>query len=504
MTDYLLDPKLVVALLSAEDSAADDLISQAAARADGLWLYVGAMQTMRDELAITIEGEDDAASIAGQRIKRFARKINWLAALAEDGDTVDAQDPLAAQLTNAMARLGQGAKHMGPSAESTDISLDQYLLLDNKAEKFAFIDLAYQQRLIRPQLEKGLFGVLSHGRYIGGDEIDELERRMETYCDVKHAICVSNGTDALLMALLAANVGVGDEVVTSPFTFAATGEMILLLGAKPAYVDIDPVSYNLDAAKLDAAITSRTKAVIPVSIFGQCADMDGINEIVKNRDITVIEDAAQSFGATYNGRRSGALSDIGCTSFFPSKPLGGYGDSGACFTNDDDLAAALRQIRDHGQTGRYQHTRLGINARMSTFQASVLLCKLELFESEASLRSEVGDRYTSMLIERGAGQQLDIVPPMLMEGNVSVYAQYSVLVNNRDEVQQRMSKLGIPTAVHYPIPLNHQVAMRDDNCVVPICENVSERVMSIPMHPYLTEAQQTQVIDALVASVNPE
>ncbi|KAA3631267.1 MAG: DegT/DnrJ/EryC1/StrS family aminotransferase [Proteobacteria bacterium] len=400
------------------------------------------------------------------------------------------------QVTGGLDRLGPGATliTLESSAERT-LSLDTYLENDHEPGVVPFIDLALQQRLIRARIEDGLFGVLAHGRYIGGPEIDALEARLADFIGVRHAIAVSNGTDALLIALMAAGVKAGDEVVTSPFTFAATGEMILLLGARPVYVDIDPQTYNLDVGKLAGALGERTRVILPVSIFGQCADMDEINAIARERGIKVIEDAAQSFGATYKERRSGSLCDIGCTSFFPSKPLGGYGDSGACFTDDDELAGAIRQIRDHGQDGRYHHARLGVNGRMSSFQASVLLAKLSLFEEEVRLRMEAGVRYDRLFEAYGRhGGSDEIVTPVVRPYNRSVYAQYSLLAPQRDKVQAELRTRGIPTAVHYPVPLNNQPAMRDEECRAPVAADVSARVISIPMHPYIRESEQVRVV----------
>ena len=507
MTNFVLDPGLIVQLLSDDNKTLQSLLIKSQQHRDGLWIYIGSVDEIIQKLSAVLKSvENNPLSVAKERVADMGSRCNWLAALAEDGDLIEHEDLSSARTQRARQRLGQQAMiltlNTAQSINNSDVlDIDSYLEADSNSKGVAFIDLEYQQRLVRPEVERGLFKVLHHGRYIAGPEIELLEERLADYCDVKHAIAVSNGTDALLIALMAAGVGTGDEVITSPFTFAATGEMILLLGAIPVYIDIDPVSYNLDPACLENAITAKTKAIIPVSIFGQCADMDDINLIASNAGISVIEDAAQSFGASYKGRKSGNLCDMACTSFFPSKPLGGYGDSGACFTNNDGLADAIRQIRDHGQTGRYQHTRLGLNGRMSSFQASVLLAKLELFKNEAKLRAEIGDRYTSMLIERGAGKELPITPPMLKEGNISVYAQYSILVKNRDTVQQTLTQMGIPSAVHYPIPLNHQPAMKTEQCDVPISERVSKEVMSLPMHPYISLAEQQRVIDSLISAV---
>ena len=360
--------------------------------------------------------------------------------------------------------------------------------------RFDFIDLRTQQQRIMPELERRMKGVLAHGQYIMGPEVGELEEKLAAYAGVRHCICVASGTDALLIALMALGVASGDEVITSPFTFIATGEMIALLGARPVFVDIDPDTYNLDPGQIAAAITPRTKAILPVSLYGQCADLDAINEIALRHQLPVIEDACQSFGATYRGRRSCALSSIGCTSFFPSKPLGCYGDGGACFTDDADLAAKMRQIRVHGQDRRYHHPALGINGRMDTLQAAILLAKFEVFEEEVAARERIGARYSELL-------QGFVRTPQIAPGNSSVYAQYTVQIDNREELQRNLNEVGIPTAVHYPVPLHMQPVFerlgykRGDFTV---SEGVAERVMSLPMHPYLTEEQIKSIADDVV------
>lgn len=503
MTDYLLHPELVVELLrQPDDPRVAKLESRTESGADGLWLPVAALSHMVSTLAAALPG-DDATREASARLRRFASHCTWLGAPSGDGALVEADDPLQRQVEAGLDRLGPGARLVrlnGASARS--VTLDDWLSDSPTDAPVPFIDLPLQQRRIRGQVEEGLFRVLAHGRYIGGPEIDALESRLARFAGVRHAIAVSNGTDALLIALMAAGVRAGDEVVTSPFTFAATGEMIHLIGARPVYVDIDPVTYNLDPQGLAAALTDRTRAILPVSIFGQCADMHAINAVAAERGIPVIEDGAQSFGATYRERRSCALSAIGCTSFFPSKPLGGYGDSGACFSDDDELAGIMRQVRDHGQGGRYHHVRIGINGRMSSFQASVLLAKLELLDEEIELRARVAARYDRLFAERASELSPDLlVVPRVADGNTSVYAQYSLLVRNRDAVQARLGERGIPSAVHYPVPLNRQPAMADPDCHVPICEDVSARVLSIPMHPYLGESEQRRVVDGVVEAV---
>jgi UDP-2-acetamido-2-deoxy-ribo-hexuluronate aminotransferase len=309
-------------------------------------------------------------------------------------------------------------------------------------------------------------------------------------------VSVASGTEALLIALMALEIGPGDEVITSPFTFVATAEVIALVGAKPVFVDVESDTANMNAALLDAAMTPRTKAIMPVSLYGQPADMKEINAIAARRgNIPVIEDAAQSFGATYQGRRSGALSTFGCTSFFPSKPLGCYGDGGAIFTDDDALAKACTEIRVHGQSGRYHHTRIGVGGRMDTLQCAILLGKLARFDWEVARRIEIGNRYAEAIRASGAKVGLLTVRP----DRTSVWAQYTVLVENRDAVQENMKKQGIPTAVHYPRPLHRQPAYEKlcDPNPMPVSDSLADKVISLPMSADLSDAQLSQVVAAL-------
>lgn len=352
-----------------------------------------------------------------------------------------------------------------------------------------FIDLKKQFALIENQLNERVRKVHEHGRYIMGPEVNELEERLADYVDVKHCVGVSSGTDALLIALMTLGIGIGDEVITTPFSFIATAETITLLGAKPVYVDIDPKTYNIDPSLIEEAITSKAKAIIPVSLYGQCADIDAINSIAEKNNLVVIEDGAQSFGATYKGKKSCGLTTIGCTSFFPSKPLGGYGDGGACFTNDENLAKAMREIRIHGQDRRYHHSRLGINGRLDTIQAAMLLAKFDIFPDEVRLRNMIGEKYTELLTGI-------VSTPFIEEHNTSVYAQYTVEVNGRDEILSKLNEHAIPTAVHYPIPLNKQPALIQD-ASFPVAEEKSDRVFSLPMHPYLEENDQIKVAQVL-------
>jgi len=358
-----------------------------------------------------------------------------------------------------------------------------------------FIDLKSQYEALKPMIQARINAVLEHGQYIMGPEVKELEERLAAYVGVKHCISASSGTDTLLIAMMALGIGPGDEVITSPFTFVSTSEMIALLGARPVFVDIDARTYNINPTRIEAAITPRTKAIIPVSLYGQCADMAAINAIASNHDLPVIEDAAQSFGATYKGRKSCNLSTIGTTSFFPSKPLGGYGDGGALFTNNDELAVAMREIRMHGQDQRYHHPRIGINGRLDTLQAAILLAKLDRFDWEVEQRQKIGAAYTALLTEYCP----HAIAPYIEPHNTSIYAQYSILVYDRDSVAERLNEQGIPTAVHYPVPLNQQPAYRESSVgqATPVSDDIARRVMSLPMGPDLKASDQLVIINAL-------
>ena len=355
-----------------------------------------------------------------------------------------------------------------------------------------FIDLAAQQQRIKSEIDANIQKVLTHGKYILGPEVAELEEKLATYTGAKYCITCANGTDALQIALMALGIGPGDEVITPGFTYIATAETVALLGAKPVYVDVYENTYNLNVELLEAAITDKTKAIIPVSLYGQCADFDGINAIAAKHNIPVIEDGAQSFGASYKGRKSGNLTTISCTSFFPSKPLGCYGDGGAIFTSDDELAQIIRQIARHGQDRRYHHIRVGVNSRLDTLQAAILLPKLAILDDEMRLRQEVAANYQRLLTEVGF-----TATPYIEAHNISAYAQFTVRVPNRDAVQAKLKEAGIPTAVHYPIPLNKQPAVASD-AILPVGDKVAEEVMSLPMHPYLSLEASTIVTKHLI------
>jgi UDP-2-acetamido-2-deoxy-ribo-hexuluronate aminotransferase len=357
-----------------------------------------------------------------------------------------------------------------------------------------FIDLKTQYRALEADIKARIDGVLEHGQYIMGPEVYELEEKLSAYTGAKHCITVASGTEALLISLMALGIKSGDEVVTTPFTFAATAEVIVLLGAKPVFVDIEPDTCNIDAGKIEAAITPNTRAIMPVSLYGQPADMDEISAIATKYNLPVIEDAAQSFGAEYKGLKSCNLSTIGCTSFFPSKPLGCYGDGGAIFTSDDAIAQACREIRVHGQSKRYIHTRVGVGGRMDTLQCAIVLVKLQRFEWEVEQRARIGTAYNRLMDEAG------IARVQQRGDRTSVYAQYTVFVDDREKVQEKLKAAGIPTSVHYPLPLNEQPAYAHLCCpdCMPSAKLAAKRVMSLPMSPYLLDSDQNSVVPSLV------
>jgi UDP-2-acetamido-2-deoxy-ribo-hexuluronate aminotransferase len=371
-------------------------------------------------------------------------------------------------------------------------------------KRFDFIDLKAQQQKILPALNERIQRVLGHGQYIMGPEVQELEERLAAYVGVKHAISCSSGTDALLMPLMAYQVGPGDAIFTTPFTFIATAEVIQLLGATPVFVDIDPKTFNILPAALEEAIVNleksprttslQPKGIISVDLFGQPAGYDEINALARKHGLFVLEDAAQSFGATYQGRLTGSLAEVAATSFFPAKPLGGYGDGGAIFTDDASLAEILKSIRVHGQgTNKYENVRLGLNGRLDTLQAAILLVKLDIFDQEVADRQKVAQRYSE-------GLRNVVEVPYVSPDCTSVWAQYSVLSDRRAELQQKLKVAGIPSAVYYPLPLHLQGAfdhLGHKPGDFPSSEKASERIFSLPMHPYLTEAEQGLIIKVL-------
>ncbi|WP_019143175.1 DegT/DnrJ/EryC1/StrS family aminotransferase [Noviherbaspirillum massiliense] len=358
-----------------------------------------------------------------------------------------------------------------------------------------FIDLKSQYEALRPEINKRIQTVLDHGNYIMGPEVQELEARLADYTGASHCITAASGTEALLMALMAIGIKPGDEVITTAFSFIATAEVIVLLGATPVFVDIEPDTCNINASLIEHSITEKTRAIIPVSLYGQPADMDEINAIADKHGIPVIEDGAQSFGAVYKGRKSCNLSTIGCTSFFPSKPLGCYGDGGAIFTSDARLAQIMRELRVHGQSKRYVHSRVGVGGRMDTMQCAIVLAKLERFDWEIQRRQEIGAHYNERLNDRMEVMQV-------RPDRSSVFAQYTVAVENRQSVQAMLKEKGIPTAVHYPLPIPLQSAYAQFCCLeqYPIAVTMSRKVMSLPIGPYMNKEDVAYISDALLAT----
>jgi len=353
--------------------------------------------------------------------------------------------------------------------------------------KIDFANLQLQHEMYKAEIEDAMLSVARNCNFIMGKEVDELERSLESFTGATHALSCSSGTDALLLAMMALDIGAGDEIITTPFTFIATAETIAFLGAKPVFVDIDETTYNIDPALIEAAITPHTKAIIPVSLYGQSADMDEIMEIAKKHNLKVIVDGAQSFGCTYKGKTDSNLGDISCTSFFPAKPLGCYGDGGAVFTNNDELATKINSLRLHGQTKRYYHKYIGMGGRLDTIQAAVLNIKLFHYKKDLALRQEVASKYTKALANHS-----HLLLPTIKSGRTSAFAQYSIRVKNREGLQNELSSLGIPTAVHYPLPLHMQECFAYLGYKAgdfPISELVASEIMSLPMNPYVSDAE---------------
>lgn len=354
---------------------------------------------------------------------------------------------------------------------------------------FANLPLAYQDH--KNEFDKAIFDVASQANYIMGEPITRLEDSLKKFTGAKHAITCSSGTDALILALMAIDIQPGDEVITTPFTFIATAETIAFLKAKPVFVDIDEETFNIDSSKIEEKITDRTKAIIPVALYGQMAKMETINSIAKKHNLYVIEDGAQSFGATQNGIKSCNASDFGCTSFFPAKPLGCFGDGGAVFTNDDAFAEKIRSLRLHGQTKRYYHKYIGIGGRLDTLQAAILEVKLRHYEEDMKNRNRVAETYSK-------GLRSEVNTPKLVEGNTSVWAQYSIRVKNRENLVEELKQAGVPTAIHYPQPLHMQECFEYLNYQkgdFPISEMISEEILSLPINPYLIEEELQYIID---------
>ena len=355
-----------------------------------------------------------------------------------------------------------------------------------------FFDLAAQRKVIQKEIDFNIAKVLEHGKFILGPEVAELEERLTDYVGAKHCITCANGTDALQIALMSLGVGPGDEVITPAFSYIATAEATALLGAKPIYVDVEETSCNVAVALIEEKITTKTKAIIPVSLYGQPADFDELNKLADVYDLPVIEDAAQSFGAIYKGKKSCNLSTIGCTSFFPTKPLGCYGDGGAIFTSDDVLATKIRQIARHGQLKRYHHVRVGINSRLDTMQAAILLPKLGILDDEINLRDILAKKYSTAF----KGNK-NLKTPEIKNDRTSAWAQYTLRCLERHKVQERLTEAGIPFAIHYPLPLNKQPAVEDLSSRTETGDALANSVLSIPMHAYMSDSVLNNIIDVM-------
>jgi UDP-2-acetamido-2-deoxy-ribo-hexuluronate aminotransferase len=502
MHDVILDAAVAVAASHVNNPDIRDWLVRRRKAGHRNWLYVAQQSEMLYLLVLEAEKENtqDPWATARDQLEALKESCLWLAALAEDGDTLGDPDPVAVGLARAASRIDNDTRIITDNPSRLQrgrpfISLDFAVAENLVACPMPLVDLRAQQDRLRAGLERGLHRVLHHAEFLQGPEIRALEVELAEYVGVEYCVGVSSGTDALLIALMALEIGPGDEVITTPFSFVALAEMIALVGATPVFVDVDRLTGNLDADRLEPAITGRTRAILPVSLYGQCADMTQINEVAEKHQLPVIEDAAQSFGALHRGQKSCGLSTIGCTSFFPAKPLGAYGDAGAIFTSDVDLARIMRELLNHGQHGHYHHVRSGINARMDSMQAAVLREKLLILDDELTQRQIIADRYNQLLqdLEGRAGLTL----PFVQAENRSVWAQYTIQINDRDRLRRRLLEKGIPSAVHYPVVLFHQPAFQQSisNCVHSI--DLANKVMSLPMHPYLEATTQRQVVEHL-------
>ena len=479
-----------------------------------IWLYTGSVQALQYVLANRLRRTSyseqtlslsQSHELARRLIGRFSESVHWLAALAEDGLVFNQSSPEDAQLVRAVARLGEHALLLTRNEALLKtcpqaVSPQSYLERPWSDRSIEFIDLRSQQDAIRPGIEQSVHRVLHHSGYILGLEVEILEKRLAEYVGVEHCLAVSSGTDALLLALMAKNIGPGDAVFIPAFTFVATAEVVVLLRATPIFVDIDADSYLMDIQSLEGAIVAAKaygltpRAIIPVDLFGQPAPYEAIQKLADTTDLWVLADAAQSFGASRFGKRVGSLAPITVTSFFPSKPLGGYGDGGAIFTDDIALAHHLYSLRVHGQgKDGYENVNIGINGRLDTLQAAILLEKLKIFDSEIRARQRIAERYHQGLKDVA-------VTPVVADGSTSVWAQYTIRIRDRDPIATALKKQGIPTAVYYPIPLHRQSAYeRFPHATggLEVSERLAREVLSLPIHPYLEEVIQDTIITAV-------
>lgn len=413
-----------------------------------------------------------------------------------DFDYDDIEDSQIIASANAInAQVVTRDKKMLEKYPDTAITAQDFLTqTENQVSKIDFANLKKQYCDIQPQIEQQIDDVLNATSFIMGDKVKQLENELQIFTQAKHAITCSSGTDALLLAMMAMDIQPGDEIITTPFTFIATAETIALMKAVPVFVDIEEDTLNIDASKIESAITNKTKAIMPVSLYGQPADMDEINEIAKKHHLKVIIDGAQSFGATYKNQMEVHHCDIFTTSFFPAKPLGCYGDGGAVFTNNDEYAEKIKMMRVHGQNKRYHHKYIGMGGRLDTIQAAILLAKLPLYAKEITLRQQVAQNYNNLI----DGSKL--TSPSIKTNRTSVWAQYTIRTSNRDTLQENLKQQGIPTAVHYPMPLHKQECFQylsQDQTSLPVSEKVAKEVMSLPMNPYITDQEHKTIVKAL-------
>jgi UDP-2-acetamido-2-deoxy-ribo-hexuluronate aminotransferase len=467
--------------------AATEAIARARSEGIRLWLATGAI------------GAYSSIAPSVSTLAEISAQCQWLSTLSCDMDS-KASDPIKTLLARGLARLGAAARLLG--REDEDLSPESFLSLQFEAKPIAFVDLATQQDRIRGELERRIDTVLRHGHYIMGPEIAELETKLAAYVGTRSCITCASGTDSLEIALRALGIGQGDEVITTPFTWISTAETIAQVGAAPVFVDIEPDYFNIDVEQIEQAITPRTKAIMPVSLFGQMADLGRINAIAQKHGLPVIEDGAQSFGATQRGRRSCGMSTIGSTSFFPAKPLGCYGDGGALFTDDDNLAACMKAIRTHGGERRHYHPYIGMNGRMDTLQAAIVLAKMPSWEWEVEQRKIMGARYTELIVQAEAknGKGAKIIPPTVQPDNTHVYAQYTLRSMAREELAARLKRDNVPTAIYYPKCLHEQPCFSNLGYTYgsfPESEKASREVLSLPMSADLTRSDQVHVVDRI-------
>lgn len=526
MTDIVLYEDVVIDFLTGDENKGrflDRVFSRGKKRGARFWLVASAIPRLYSAL----ESREGTPGDPVMHLDKFLDQVNILSILGSDLKGISvASDSRKELFLHTVENLGKDAvvlsndKYLKERSPQVFTPEEYVSKLDGElvSRPLPFADLNSQQMCIREKLEKNIFQVLKHGRYIMGPEVGELEEKLASYVGVKHAIGCASGTDALLLALMAYGIGPGDAIFTTPFTFIATAEVISLLGAIPVFVDIDPCTFNIDPEQLKLAVKAlrsndsaryplprhikvplAPRGIITVDLFGLPANYNRIHEIAEREKLFVIEDAAQSFGAKYKGKKACGLGDIGCTSFFPAKPLGCYGDGGMCFTDNDVIAEKIRSLRLHGKGGhKYENVRIGINGRLDTLQAAILLAKFEIFPRELEQRQIVASRYNEML-----GSLEGIKTPYIPPDYKSAWAQYSVLASSEDQRKRSQGKLkdaGIPTAIYYPKPLHLQKAfsyLGYESGDFPASEDCARKIFSIPMHPYMTESEQVRIKDAL-------